>query len=156
MKDYDNQNDPSCDQGFGGNGSQWHQQQRTMPDQQPIKSEITPAEEAIFHSQTVGGLQYDDLANSQTNPGPIPMFGAGTVTTEFQPFASGSAAATGIPALDFNGYILHAAPRPVPEELQRDSTGASIAEPDAILDEENGRTYHNYHDGRYYLPNDPV
>lgn len=160
MIGYNTQSDPSSDQSYEGLGSpRWQQQEGKTPGRHPFKTDVTPAKEAIFHSQTVGSMQRDDdLSNSQTGPVPVPVpiFGADTVAAEFEPFASGSATIRGIPALDFNGYILHAVQKPVPEELQRDSTGASIAEPDAILDEENGRTYHNYHDGRYYLPNDPV
>lgn len=59
-----------------------------------------------------------------------------------------------IPALDFNGYILYASGRNVPEELMRVPTGTSVAEPGSILDEESGRTYHNHHTGSYYYPND--
>lgn len=133
---------------------QWQPQEDMTPGLPYIKAEVTPAEEAVFYNQTAVDLPPDSYIN-QTGLTPGSVFGAGAANTEFQPFTGGPAA-MGLPALDFNGYILHAAPRPVPEELQRDSTGASIAEPDAILDEENGRTYHNYHDGRYYLPNDPV
>lgn len=61
-----------------------------------------------------------------------------------------------IPALDFNGYILYASGRPVPEELMRVPSGTSVAEPGSILDEENGRTYHNHQTGSYYYPNDPA
>ncbi|KAI7785136.1 methyltransferase domain-containing protein [Diaporthe eres] len=84
--------------------------------------------------------------------GPAPLFGAGNANAQFEPFTG--EVVQPVPALDFNGFVLHAAPKPVPEELQRDPSGASIAEPDSVLDEENGRTYHNYHEGRYYLPND--
>jgi hypothetical protein len=86
--------------------------------------------------------------------GQAPLFGVENANAQFEPFTA--AMGQPVPALDFNGFVLHAAPRPVPEELQRESSGASVAEPDAVLDEENGRTYHNYHEGRYYLPNDAV
>lgn len=86
--------------------------------------------------------------------GQAPIFGVQSATAQFEPFTG--AIAQPVPALDFNGFVLHAAPRPVPEELQRASSGASVAEPDAVMDVENGRTYHNYHEGRYYLPNDAV
>ena len=90
-----------------------------------------------------------------SNPvGQAPLFGVENANAQFEPFTA--AMGQPLPALDFNGFVLHAAPRPVPEELQRESSGASVAEPDAVLDEENGRTYHNYHEGRYYLPNDAV
>ncbi|KAK7703031.1 hypothetical protein SLS64_009302 [Diaporthe eres] len=88
-----------------------------------------------------------------SNPaGPAPLFGAGNANAQFEPFTG--EVVQSVPALDFNGFVLHAAPKPVPEELQRDPSGASIAEPDSVFNEENGRTYHNYHEGRYYLPND--
>lgn len=60
------------------------------------------------------------------------------------------------PALQYNGYVLYASPRSVPGELIRAPTGGSIAEPGAVLDEENGRTYVDHETGRYFLPNDPV
>ncbi|POS70662.1 hypothetical protein DHEL01_v210946 [Diaporthe helianthi] len=56
-----------------------------------------------------------------------------SASPRFEPFITG-ATTDPVPALNFNG--------------------ASVAEPDAVMDEENGRTYHNYHEGRYYLPND--
>ncbi|CAN8100941.1 unnamed protein product [Discula destructiva] len=58
--------------------------------------------------------------------------------------------------MDFNGFILYASGRPVPDELMRAPTGTSVAEPGSILDEESGRTYHNHHTGQYFLPNDPA
>lgn len=60
------------------------------------------------------------------------------------------------PALDFHGYILYAQTKPIPDELLREPTGDSIAEPGSILDEESGRTYANHETGRYFLPNDPA
>ncbi|KKY29844.1 putative methyltransferase domain-containing protein [Diaporthe ampelina] len=118
------------------------------------------------HSQQQEGLGSGRAINSEAPPsgepgstaalsdpaGQAPVFGAGNANAQFEPLADEMVQS--IPALDFNGFVLHAAPRPVPEELQRDPSGASVAEPDALLDEENGRTYHNYHEGRYYLPND--
>lgn len=44
---------------------------------------------------------------------------------------------------------------PIPEELRRIHDGSSVSEADAVL-AENGRTYHGYKEGRYFLPNDPV
>lgn len=44
---------------------------------------------------------------------------------------------------------------PIPEELIRIPDGSSISEPDAVL-AENGRTYHGYKEGKYFLPNDAV
>lgn len=154
MERHGYQGDTPFGQIHQGPGDQWPRQDETTRAPQQIETEVMPADEHVFYNQTDGSLPNNDLAE-QPGPFPVPLFGAGIVNTDFQPFAGGPAS-TDIPALDFNGYILHAAPKPVPEELQREATGASIAEPDAILDEENGRTYHNYHDGRYYLPNDPV
>lgn len=61
-----------------------------------------------------------------------------------------------VPAMDFNGYVLYAPAKPVPEELVRESSGASIAPTSSVLDQENGRTYAVHETGRYFLPNDPV
>lgn len=44
---------------------------------------------------------------------------------------------------------------PIPEELLRIPDGSSVVEDDAVL-AENGRTYHGYKEGKYFLPNDPV
>lgn len=60
------------------------------------------------------------------------------------------------PGLNFNGYVLEPAAKPIPEELIREPTGTSIAEPGSIFDEESGRTYYNHHTGKYFFPNDPV
>lgn len=68
---------------------------------------------------------------------------------------SSTVAIDSVPALDFNGYILYAATG-VPEELMREPTGESIAEPGSILDEESGRTFVNHDTGRYFFPNDAV
>lgn len=98
--------------------------------------------------------EHGSIAELGNPAGQAPLFGAGSANAQFVPLTDEMVQS--VPALDFNGFVLHAAPKPVPEELQRDPSGASIAEPDAVLDEENGRTYHNYHEGRYYLPNDAV
>lgn len=100
------------------------------------------------------GAEHGSIPALTDSAGQAPLFGAGIANAQFEPLTDEMVQS--IPALDFNGFVLHAAPKPVPEELQRDPSGASIAEPDAVLDEENGRTYHNYHEGRYYLPNDAV
>lgn len=44
---------------------------------------------------------------------------------------------------------------PIPDELLRIPDGSSVSEADAVL-AENGRTYHGYKEGKYFLPNDPV
>lgn len=76
----------------------------------------------------------------------IPSFHVMTTT--------GSTAA--VPALDFNGHILHASNKPVPEELMRLSSGCSVAEAGSVMDEESGRTYHSHDTGKYFFPNDPA
>ncbi|KAK7947887.1 uncharacterized protein PG986_008773 [Apiospora aurea] len=43
----------------------------------------------------------------------------------------------------------------VPAEVYRESSGGSVVEPNSIT-EENGRTYHGYKDGKYWIPNDPT
>lgn len=43
----------------------------------------------------------------------------------------------------------------MPAEWQRESSGASVVEPNSVV-EDNGRTYHGYKEGKYYLPNDAV
>lgn len=108
---------------------------------------------AVDHEPTPSG-EHGGISALSNPAGQAPLFGAGNANAQFEPLTEEMSQS--IPALDFNGFVLHAASKPVPEELQRDPSGASIAEPDAVLDEENGRTYHNYHEGRYYLPNDAV
>ncbi|KAK6858887.1 S-adenosyl-L-methionine-dependent methyltransferase [Apiospora arundinis] len=41
----------------------------------------------------------------------------------------------------------------MPAEWQRKSSSASVVEPNSVV-EDNGRTYHGYKVGKYYLPND--
>lgn len=43
----------------------------------------------------------------------------------------------------------------VPGEWHRESSGASVVEPNSVT-EENGRTYHGYKQGKYFGPNDGV
>ncbi|KAK8133547.1 hypothetical protein PG984_005559 [Apiospora sp. TS-2023a] len=43
----------------------------------------------------------------------------------------------------------------VPAEIYRETSGSSVVEPNSVL-ETNGRSYHGYKDGKYYLPNDPA
>lgn len=108
----------------------------------------------VVNSGPTSSAEHGSEAAMSNPAGQAPLFGAGNANAQFEPFTG--EVVQSVPALDFNGFVLHAAPKPVPEELQRDPSGASIAEPDSVLDEENGRTYHNYHEGRYYLPNDAV
>lgn len=113
---------------------------------------------AVVNSVPTQSAEHGGEAALSNPAGQAPLFGAGNANAQFEPFTGPftGEVVQSVPALDFNGFVLHAAPKPVPEELQRDPSGASIAEPDSVLDEENGRTYHNYHEGRYYLPNDAV
>lgn len=60
------------------------------------------------------------------------------------------------PGFAFNGHMLYASARTVPDEFVRVPTGTSIAEPGSILDQESGRTYHNHGTGKYFFPNDAV
>jgi hypothetical protein len=39
--------------------------------------------------------------------------------------------------------------------LSREPVGTSVVEPDSVLGE-NGRLYHGYNEGKYFLPNDAV
>ncbi|KAK8030227.1 S-adenosyl-L-methionine-dependent methyltransferase [Apiospora rasikravindrae] len=41
----------------------------------------------------------------------------------------------------------------LPAEWYRESSGSSVVEPDSVT-EDNGRTYHGYKEGKYFLPND--
>ncbi|KAK7921647.1 Secondary metabolism regulator LAE1 [Apiospora marii] len=41
----------------------------------------------------------------------------------------------------------------VPAEIYRETSGASVVEPNSVV-ETNGRSYHGYKEGKYYLPND--
>ncbi|KAK8025333.1 hypothetical protein PG990_003156 [Apiospora arundinis] len=43
----------------------------------------------------------------------------------------------------------------VPAEVYRESSGGSVVEPNSVV-EENGRTYHGYKEGSYWIPNDPT
>lgn len=60
------------------------------------------------------------------------------------------------PDFAFNGHMIHASTRTIPDEFVRVPTGTSVAEPGSILDEESGRTYHNHNTGKYFFPNDAV
>jgi hypothetical protein len=42
---------------------------------------------------------------------------------------------------------------PIPEEFLRMPTGSSVVEPDSVM-ASNGRLYHGYKEGQYFLPND--
>ncbi|KAK2598741.1 hypothetical protein N8I77_012130 [Diaporthe amygdali] len=86
----------------------------------------------------------------------IPGYGLIGAEASFQSPSCGLNQGVQAPALDYNGYVLYASSQPVPEELMREPTGSSIAEPGAVLDEENGRTYVAHETGKYYLPNDPA
>lgn len=43
----------------------------------------------------------------------------------------------------------------LPEELDIKTTGTSVFEPESVWDN-NGRSYHGFKEGKYFLPNDAV
>ena len=110
-----------------------------------LKSEWTPTPPQSIPS-------YGPLPSSHVQQGPA--FEAAVAPPFHVTTVSGATAA--VPALDFNGYILHASSKPVPEEFMRTPSGCSIAEAGSVLDEESGRTYHNHNTGKYFFPNDPA
>lgn len=113
---------------------------------------VQPQPDVVQFSQ-----QHQHIQQLSAFPGPVPL-----PVPRLSPYLPGQLGNMAIPlghpetipALDFNGYILYASGRNVPEELMRVPSGTSVAEPGSILDEENGRTYHNHHTGAYYYPND--
>lgn len=126
---------------------------------------ISPPMEPLPYMQhySYGGVPYVPYGGGPTITGldsqPPPMSYSSAIPHQQQMPHSlplTDAPMIGIPALDFNGYVLYASVAPIPDELVRNSTGDSIAEPGSILDEESGRTYANHETGRYFLPNDPV
>ncbi|KAI3396540.1 hypothetical protein diail_12064 [Diaporthe ilicicola] len=117
-----------------------------------IKVQETASGQGDIYGQADDPAQYAGI-NSQTNQSGYGLTGAEAI---FSPTLGVMNQDAQTPALDYNGYVFYASTRPVPEELIRESTGSSIAEPSAVLDEENGRTYVNHETGRYYLPNDPA
>lgn len=111
----------------------------TVAGQPAVYDQVNPAQYAGIDNQT--GQQVPGLAGPDASfPSPQSLLNQDVQT----------------PALDYNGYVLYASARPVPEELIREPTGGSVAEPGAVLDEESGRTFVNHETGRYFLPNDPV
>lgn len=128
------------------------EEQEYSQDAYQIKTDATVTGQRALYDQTSNPAQYTgvDTQTSQPShglPGPEAPFPL-TQSVLNQDVL--------VPALDYNGYVLYASSRPVPEELIREPTGGSIAEPGAVLDEENGRTYVDHETGRYFLPNDPV
>lgn len=114
--------------------------------------QIKGEETAVGHPSNYTGVEDPAQFVSHTIPG-YELIGA---EASFQSPSCGFNQGVQAPALDYNGYVLYASSQPVPEELMREPTGSSIAEPGAVLDEENGRTYVAHETGKYYLPNDPV
>lgn len=116
-----------------------------------LKTELDETPAAVLQGSTL------NLPIDQVNPGPGLAYDSPVVAPPLLfhvMTTNGSTAA--VPALDFNGYILHALNRPVPEELMRSSSGCSVAEAGSVIDEESGRTYHNHNTGKYFFPNDPA
>ncbi|KAL1877974.1 hypothetical protein Daus18300_002328 [Diaporthe australafricana] len=117
-----------------------------------IKNEDPVAGQQDIYGRTIDPAQYAGFDSLENQPG----YGLTEAQAVFPPPLSATDQDVPTPALDYNGYILYASPRPVPEELIREPTGSSIAEPGAVLDEENGRTYVDHETGKYFLPNDPA
>lgn len=116
-----------------------------------IKIDATVAGQQAIYDQATNPAQYASV-DAQTSQPAHGLSGAGGTFPQQNVLNQ----AVQAPALDYNGYVLYASSRPVPEELIREPTGSSVAEPGAVLDEESGRTYVNHETGRYFLPNDPV
>lgn len=127
-------------------------EQAYSEDAYQIKIDATVAGQQAIYDQATNPAQYASV-DAQTSQPAHGLSGAGGT---FPPPQNVLSQAVQAPALDYNGYVLYASSRPVPEELIREPTGSSIAEPGAVLDEESGRTYVNHETGRYFLPNDPV
>lgn len=126
-------------------------EQAYSQDAYQIKIDATVAGQQAIYDQATNPAQYAGV-DTQTSQPAHGLSGAGGT---FPP-QNVLNQAVQAPALDYNGYVLYASSRPVPEELIREPTGSSVAEPGAVLDEESGRTYVNHETGRYFLPNDPV
>ncbi|KAK8087532.1 S-adenosylmethionine-dependent methyltransferase, partial [Apiospora hydei] len=122
--------------------SQWDPNLPLPPDMisesQPVESGL----EAIGNFLAHGGQgPYSRLANQMAND----YLGANVTGTK--------------PALSESDKLPSVKPVLIPEdfplfdEFARTSSGASVTEPDSVA-WENGRTYHGYKEGKYYLPND--
>lgn len=127
-------------------------EQAYSEDAYQIKIDAIVADNPAIYDQATNPAQYANV-DAQTSQPAHGLSGAGET---FPPPQNVLSQAVQAPALDYNGYVLYASSRPLPEELIREPTGSSIAEPGAVLDEESGRTYVNHETGRYFLPNDPV
>lgn len=128
------------------------EQQAYSQDAYQIKIDATVADQQAIYDHATDPAQYVGVDAQTSQPG----HGLCGADATFPPPPSVLDQAVQAPALDYNGYVLYASSRPVPEELIREPTGSSVAEPGAVLDEESGRTYVNHETGRYFLPNDPV
>lgn len=128
------------------------EEQDYSQDAYQIDTGAAVAGQPATYDHTTNPAQYGEVGAQASHPG-LDLAGA-DATFQLPLSVLGQDVQT--PALDYNGYVLYASPRPVPEELIRTPTGSSIAEPSAVLDEENGRTYVDHETGKYFLPNDPV
>lgn len=94
------------------------------------------------------------MRNPSTLPGPIAQ---ARTSNEL----SGSTPASHEPALEASNLpsvkpvLMIPEDFPLFDEFTRTNSGASVNEPDSVA-WENGRTYHGYKEGKYYLHNDAV
>lgn len=137
--------------------NQLHKANRELEEYSPqaayqIQTDVEMADQPAFYNQDSNPAQYVGIVAQEGQPG----HGLPVTDATYQPSQAMLNQGVQAPALDYNGYVLYASSRPVPEELIREPTGSSIAEPTAVLDEENGRTYVDHETGRYFLPNDAV
>ncbi|KAK7703478.1 hypothetical protein SLS64_009148 [Diaporthe eres] len=128
------------------------EEQEYSQDAYQIRPDATVSDQRAVYNQAGDPAQYAGIDVQTTQPG----HGLPGADATFPPPQGVLNQDVQVPALDYNGYVLYASSRPVPEELIREPTGSSIAEPGAVLDEENGRTYVDHETGRYFLPNDPA
>lgn len=128
------------------------EEQEYSQDAYQIRTDVTVADQRAVYDQARNPAQYVGIDAQTSQPG----HGLPGADAAFPPPQSVLNEDGQVLALDYNGYVLYASSRPVPEELIREPTGSSVAEPGAVLDEENGRTYVDHATGRYFLPNDPV
>lgn len=132
-----------------------------LTDQHVKNESVSPETQASYPVMySYGGLPYVPYGGGPTitgfTSGQSPVYGVVAHQQQQIPHSLNAQVIDNNPALDFHGYILYATTKPIPDELIREPTGDSIAEPGSILDEESGRTYANHETGRYFLPNDPA
>lgn len=96
--------------------------------------------------------QVDSLGNEFDSNYGTDHSSLGFFDPQAEPFDTGPAFD---PAPSFeSGPPVHV-PHYVPEELNTISTGESVLDTQSVL-AENGRTYHGFKEGKYFLPNDAV